>query len=79
MSIWVILKSLKNNCQAKKIFIVPWPVEKLATKNMNIFWMFGIILKWKQGKICKDEERLAFKMWLFIVRLCVWNKLEIIA
>ena len=41
--------------------------------------MFGIILKWKQGKICKYEERLVIKMWRFIVSWCVWNKLEIIA
>ena len=51
MYIWVILKSLKNNYQAKKSFIVLWPLEKLVTKYMNMYLIFGINLKWTQWKI----------------------------
>ena len=46
-----ILKNLKKNCLAKKGFIVPWLAEKLLTKNLNMFLMFGINLKWKQWEI----------------------------
>ena len=47
----VILESLKKNCQAKKIFLVPWLVEKLMTKNMDMFLRFGINLKRKRWNI----------------------------
>ena len=50
-SIWVILKGLKKNCLAKKTFLIPLPIKKLVTKNVNMFLMFGIILKWKRWKI----------------------------
>ena len=42
MSIRVILKGLKNNYQEKV-----WQVQKSMTKNMNMFLMFRIKLKWK--------------------------------
>ena len=54
MSVWVVLKSLKKNCQAKKGFIVCWWVKHLLMKSMNMF------LKFKM-KIIKDY----FKMWCF--------------
>ena len=43
--IWIILKSLKNNYQAKKGFIVLWSVKTLVTKSMNLFLMFWTNLK----------------------------------
>ena len=58
MSIWVVSKNLKKSCLAKKGFIVPWPVEILVAKNMNMFIMFGINLKWK---------------WWKIITTCIWN------
>ena len=36
--------------KSKEKFIVPWPTETLLTRNMNIFVMFGVNLKWKQWK-----------------------------
>ena len=39
------LKSLKKNYQAKKSFIVHWPVKKLVIKNMNMFLRFGLNFK----------------------------------
>ena len=32
-------------------FIVPWLAAKLLTRNMNMFLLFGINLKWKRWKI----------------------------
>ena len=32
-------------------FIVPWLAEKLLTRNINMFLLFGINLKWKRWKI----------------------------
>ena len=49
MSIWVILKSLKKNCQAKK-FYSSLTGKKISDKNMNMFLRFGIHIKWKQNK-----------------------------
>ena len=33
MNIWVIPKSFKKNCVAKKSFIVPWPKKKISDKE----------------------------------------------
>ena len=41
------LKNIRKYCLAKKSFIFPWLAEKLLTKNMNMFLMFGINFKWK--------------------------------
>ena len=43
--IWIIVKSLKNNYQAKKGFIVLWSVKTLVTKSMNLLLMFWTNLK----------------------------------
>ena len=45
MNISAILENFKKNCLAEKSFIVLSPAEKLLTKNMNMFLMFGINLK----------------------------------
>ena len=48
MSIWAILKSLKNNYQAKKSFIVCKESKKLVTKSMIMFLRFGTNFKRKR-------------------------------
>ena len=45
------LKSLKNNYQAKKSFVICYQVKKLVTKNRIMFLRFGTNLKWKLWKI----------------------------
>ena len=48
MRIWLILKSLKENYQTKKSFIVRQWLTKLVIKSMSMFLMFGTILKTKR-------------------------------
>ena len=48
MSTWLILKSLKNNYQAEKSFIVSSQVKKLVAKNMIMLLRSGKNLKRKQ-------------------------------
>ena len=48
MSTWLILKSLKNNYQAEKSFIVSSQVKKLVAKNMIMLLTSGKNLKRKQ-------------------------------
>ena len=45
MSMWLVLKSLKNNYQTKKSFIVRLEVKKILTKNKIMFSRFGANLK----------------------------------
>ena len=45
MSMWLVLKNLKNNHQAKKSFIVRLEVKKIFTKNKIMFSWFGTNLK----------------------------------
>ena len=46
--------SLKKDYQAKKGFIVPRPVQKFVTMNMNMFLRFRISLKIKAIKDYHD-------------------------
>ena len=41
-------ESVKDNSQAKKSFIVPWPVKKWVINYMNMFLRFRIHFKWKR-------------------------------
>ena len=50
MSVWVVLKILKKNYQAKKSFMARWKVKKLVINRMNMFLRFRIDLKWKRWK-----------------------------
>ena len=54
MNIWEVLESLKKDYQAKKGFIVPRPVQKFVTMNMNMFLRFRISLKIKAIKDYHD-------------------------
>ena len=36
MKIWVVLKSLKKDYQAKNSILVPWPVKKIVIKSINM-------------------------------------------
>ena len=51
---WEVLKSLKNNCQAKKSFIVCGQAKTLVIKSMNKFLSFGIDSKMKKMKEYHD-------------------------
>ena len=44
-------KSLKKHFPVKKSIIVPWPVKKLVTMNINMLLRFGIYLEWKKWMI----------------------------
>ena len=48
MSIRLVLKSLKEDCQAKKSFMVGWQAKKLVIKGMNMFLRYRIDLKNKR-------------------------------
>ena len=51
MNIWVILKKFKEELPGKEMFYSSLTNRKIKDKNMNMFLMFEINLKWKQGKI----------------------------
>ena len=63
MSIWLILKSLKNNYSPKKSFIVCLLTEKLLTKNKSMLLMF----------ITVRLSQLVLKVWRFVISWCVWK------
>ena len=50
-------------------FIVPLWKEKLLTKHMNMFLMFG--KKWNEN--VERLSRLVFKIERFIINWCVWK------
>ena len=64
MNKWAILKSSKKNYLAKKSFTVSWPTEKLVTKNMNMFLMFG---KKIELKMMKDYHHLYLKFDVLLI------------
>ena len=63
MSIWLILKSLKNNYSPKKSFIVCLLTEKLLTKNKSMLLTF----------ITVRLSQLVLKVWRFVISWCVWK------
>ena len=58
MSKWVILKSLKKNCQSRKNFIVLWSVKKINDKEY-----VHVLKVWDkfEMKTMKDSHNLHLK------------------
>ena len=58
MSIWLMPKNVKKNYQAKKSFIVPWPVKKIRVKEYE-----HILKVWDrfEMKTMKDYRNLYLK------------------
>ena len=44
-------EKFKEELLNKENLLVLWPTEKLLTKNMNMFFVFGTNLRWKRWKI----------------------------
>ena len=57
-------KKFKEELPSKEKFIVPWPTEKIVTKNMKMFLMFAKKFKMK---IMKDYHNLYLKCDVFLL------------
>ena len=70
MSVWVVLKSLKKDCQAKKSVIVRCQAKQISDKEYE-----HALKVWDtfEMKTMKDYDDLYLKMRRFIVNWCVWK------